>query len=202
MQSRLLHALRSACLATAVVTAWGAAPASATSVDAVGTISPTVQGLTDVYLLYGTNCSGSFCSGFAVRLPDAPAGVATPFDVPLADAGFGDQWMIAAGVPGPTQVGATFAAPGPVGSPWVFSTSEVTIAAALSAGDTATLASWFQSEAGAIASVGFGSGGAIVDFSNGVANGTAFADVVVVPEPETLALVAFGSGLLLLRRRR
>jgi len=91
----------------------------------------------------------------------------------------------------------------------LFSTPESTIAAALQAGNTATLLTFFAANSGSFIAYSNGAlaNGNIAEFSNGVAVGTMGVVVAAaVPEPTTGLMMSFGFGgfafLTALKRRK
>jgi hypothetical protein len=201
-------ALKTACLAVGLATAWGS-PANAgpsQSTDEVQlTISPS-NNLTHVYFLYGVG--GTTPSNIsAIPLPDIVGGITTTDTFSAANIsspayavmGLYDETnklltlSLYSGEAQNINGNADFS---DVFSPF----TENTIATALLSNDTATLVNFIgQAD---FWTVGFGSSADLINFSNASDGGSVFA-AIIVPEPSSSLLVGFGAlAILTLHRKR
>jgi hypothetical protein len=190
------NALRTACLAVGLATAWGS-PAGAQSNEIQLTISPS-NNLTHVYFIYGVDRTSLNPSG-VVPLPDVAAGtVATDtFFVPSDNS---DAFTLLA-VYDETNNLLTFAFPNPA-APTImargdFNTQfapymETSIATALMSGDAATFTHFvtfndfdplFFDDPGYDI-------GTLINFSGATDGGSILGEII--PEPSPILLVGFG----------
>lgn len=216
---RLRKGIRTACLAAALATCWNVgqpAEALATTVtlEFSGTVSPTVNDLSHLFLIYATGYSSWFTVD-VVKLGDFPAGQSTSFLV-WADAEYdpGFRWY-AAGLFGDISGGqyveglngVTLAVDGTEGDSWdtYFSISEETLFAHLLSDQPGELRSRWYSWSGWHTAwdqdLAFTDSSILFDFSQASNNGQIYIESQIIPEPITILLFGTG-GLIVVQFRR
>ena len=209
-----VKALKAACLAVGLATAWGSTADAGVVVNTDEiqlTIAPS-NSLTHVYFLFGTNGSTLY-NVTVVPAPDLVGGTSTTetfsvdlptFDDAYAVVGLYDETnkLLTIGLNtaaaqyyvGNTNFDGTFGNAAEFGF-----YSEDTIATALLSNDTATIVNAFQSEDGF--PIPLGDSGTLVNFSNASDGGSVSAEVIV-PEPSSIQLLCSGMLAILAFHRK
>ncbi len=221
---RLRKGIKSACLAAALVTCWSVGQPAQVSAATVelrfsGTVSPAVNDVSHLYLIYGTNWSGDLWDLGSTKLGDFSAGQTTAFSV-LGDfediqriywstAGlYGDisGGQYAEGLNGVT-LGMNISA----GNSWAYyshSVNEGTVVNPLLHGtienvhpDWWDVGSWYRDYCYGSEELEFSETINLFDFSSASSNGSLYVGAEEVPEPISIILFA-AAGMLALPRRR
>jgi len=203
-----VKALRAACLAVGLATAWGMqADAQVSQIQL--TITPS-NNLSHVYFLYGTGVTSLVITTIQA-LPNLVGGASTTLTLSVntttefpsyAVIGLYDETnkLLTLGLP-------TYEATNVVGKK-DFNTefspdTEDAVAASLLSNDTTAVMNFFHGPPYFyFLDIGIGETGELVNFSSGTDGGSVTA-VVAVPEPSPVLLVSLGTlGVLILRRSR
>jgi hypothetical protein len=211
-----VKALKAACLAVGLVTAWGGAANAgpSQSTDEIQlTITPS-NNLSHVYFLYGVN-SSTLNAVTAVPLPNLVGGISTTETFNVNHTPFADAFVViglydetnklltvamnsseAQRINGNTDFADEFSqlAIGPF-------YSEDAIATAMLSNDTVTIANAFENEDGIGFTVNLGDSGSLVNFSNASEGGSVSAEVIV-PEPSSIELLCSGMLAILAFHRK
>jgi len=211
---RLRKGLKTACLTAVLATCWQVgqpAQALATTVplNFSGTVSPTANSISNLFLIYGTGFSGVYQDFHAIKLGDFSAGQTTPFSV-TGTATYDDEiYWAAAGLYGDTSGGqytegvngVTLCVMAREGDPWSWkmSISEETMFQYLLNNDYENLAQdhFRTGHINPYVHVPYD----LFDFSEASINGEIYVEAEIVPEPITIILLGAG-GIVVLRRRR
>jgi hypothetical protein len=224
---RLRKGLKTACITAALTTCWQIGqvakaditlpnPGDQVTIRFSGTVSPEVNDISHVYLIYGAGSSGSWSGFQAVSLGDFPVGHSSSFSV-LGTVIYDNYWIwYAAGLYGDITSGEYIEGVNGVnlgiqaaeGQPWdwVFRISEETAFASLLNDTPEDISSeyWPDHEhRHEMTGLEFADSSVLFNFSNAVQNGQIEINVEVVPEP--ISFVLFGTGGMIavaLRRRR
>ncbi len=214
---RLKKGIKSACLTAALVTCWQVGqPAPALAVIDLkfsGEVSPTVNDVSHLWLIYGSNYTASLYDWQAVKLGDFTAGQTSSFTVfGEVENGFNFKWGVA-GLYGDTSGGqytegvngVTLGLPEiDEGETWdshVFTTIDTMFDYLLNDNGDDLAASHFMYPYYDNDFYSDGTISNLFDFSTATANGDMTLEYEIVPEPITIILLGAG-GIVVLRRRR
>jgi hypothetical protein len=220
---RLRKGIRTACLTTALATCWGVGQTAQVSAAPVevrfsGTVSPVVNNVSHLFIIYSLGSSSIEDPLSAIQLGDFSAGQTTAFSVVTTmDVGSYDNlWWYVAGLYGNTTGGEysegvngiTLGIDASEGDSWssYFSPSEADIFTHLLNDNPGNLPSfnwswdgwYFSGYSGGIEITGSST---LFDFSVASNNGQINFESEIVPEPITIVLLGTG-GFFVLRRRR
>ncbi len=218
---RLRKGIKTACLTALLATCWqvgqpAQVSAATETVQFSGTVSPAVNDLSHLFLIYATGVSSWIDDYGAVKLGDFPLGQTTVFSV-LSDIPYTwNLYWYTAGLYGDVssgqyiagENGVTLGINGTEGDSWssYFSVSEETVFNYLLNDDVESLPShwaswngwhvdydcWLETAGTSI----------LFDFSQASSNGEIYLESQIVPEPTTIVLLGAGGLFVLYRRRK
>jgi hypothetical protein len=210
-----VKALKAACLAVGLATAWGS-PSNAGPSQSTDQIQLTIDpsnNLSHVFFFYATNSTGGNANTLT-SLPNLTAGLSTTETFSATPAGFPGNPARFYGVIGlydetnkllaislnntaaADAIGKDFETEFAGGNPHF---TESDLANALLSNDTFTISEFFWIFESEGSDIPLGSSGQLIDFSTGSVGGS----LTAVPEPSPILLVSFGTlGILILQRKR
>ena len=219
---RLRKGIKTACLTALLATCWQAGQPAQVSAATVtiqfsGTVSPAVNNISHLFLIYGIGYSSIDYALSAVKLGDFPAGETTPFTVFTTTNAYSidNLWWYTAGLYGDISRGeysegingVTLGIDALEGDPWssYFSSSEAIIFNHLLNDNPGNLPSFGESWNGWYFSISDGleitASSVLFDFSTASNNGQISFESQIVPEPVTIVLLGAGGPFVLYRRR-
>ena len=222
---KLRKGVKSACLTAALVTCWSVgqpAQVLAAPIELLkfsGTVSPAVNDVSHLYLIYGTYWSGDLWGLGSTKLGDFSAGQTTAFSV-LGDFGHSHEiWWCAAGLYGDVSGGqyiegvngVTLGINASEGNSWAYYSplvDEGTVFTYLLNGTIENVhpdwwdrGSWYNDTCYGTEELEFSETINLFDFSSASSNGSLYVEAEIVPEP--ISIILFGAaGMLVLPRRR